>query len=262
MARAADSKMALWDQVKTTDKDHTETKHLEGRNVTTINTQYLLQRATEMFGPAGKGWGYEVLVDRFDEGAPIVNKDGHKIGNELVHTCQIKLWYQHGGKRNSVTHYGHTPFVRQSQYGPYTDFDAPKKSLSDAIKKCLSVLGFSADVHLGMFDDSTYIEGLELKKRLDEAGDKDSVLNEAKAEFKDWLARQINVLERAPSVQSLSLMRKQAVQTARAKAEVVKYNPDEVERHISEAADAREKHLTANPPSVVLASDALAANKE
>lgn len=236
--KAENTKMALWEQVCTTDKDHTRTAQLDGRPVTSINTQYLIQRATETFGPVGKGWGYEVLIDRFDQGAAVTTKDQVVIGHEQMHTCQVKLWYLHGGKRNSVVHYGHTPYVRRSQYGLYTDFDAPKKSLSDAIKKCLSMIGFAADVHLGLFDDQTYLQGLELKKRLEEAGDESSVMDEAKEEFKDWLSRQISALERAPSLQSLELMRKQFVITARAKALVVRFNPDEIEQRINNACEA------------------------
>lgn len=262
MAQKPDAKMIIWEQVKTTNPDFTKTQALEGRQVTSINGMYVVQRATETFGPIGKGWGYEILIDRFDKGAPILDKDGAVIAHEQVHTIQIKLWYLHAGKRNSVIHYGHTPFVRKSTLGSFTDFDAPKKSLTDAIKKCLSMLGFSADVHMGMFEDEIYLEGLELKKRLDEAGDPESVLHEVKGEFKDWLSRQITALERAPNIQALTLMSKQLVETARAKAEVVNYAPSEVERLINEARDAREQYLQSNPPRRVLASEELDAAKE
>ncbi len=246
MAQAkADPKMTLWESVKTTDQKFTKTQPLDGRPVTSINGLYLVQRATETFGPLGKGWGYEVLVDRFDQGAPITGKDGLVIAHEQVHTIQIKLWYQHGGKRNSVTHYGHTPFVRKSQYGCFTDFDAPKKSLTDAIKKCLSMLGFSADVHLGMFEDEVYLEGLELKKRLEEAGESgaETIMAEVKEDFRDWLNRQIGALDRCPNLMALDLMRKQIVQQARAKAEVANFNPADVENRINDAASVREEQL-------------------
>ncbi|MWV17531.1 hypothetical protein F3I16_15930 [Pseudomonas sp. L-22-4S-12] len=248
MAKAkAEQNLALWDQVKTTDKDFTRTAHFDGRDVTSINGMYMIQRATEMFGPLGKGWGFDVLVDRFDQGAPILDKSGQVvIGHEQMHTMQIKLWYLHGGARRSITQFGHTPYVQKTKWGISTDFDAVKKSLTDAIKKCLSLLGFSADVYLGMFEDAIYLEGLALKKRLDEAGDTDTVMDEAKGEFKDWLNRQISALDRCPTPQALELMRKKIVETARAKAMVVKINPDNIEARINEASAARLTALT-NP---------------
>ena len=241
--------LALWESVQTTDKKFTKEAQLDGRSVTSINGTYMAKRATEEFGPIGKGWGFDILVDRLDQGAPILGKDGAVIAHELMHTIQLKLWYVRAGKRNSVTHYGHTPFVRKSQYGPYTDFDAPKKSLTDAMKKCLSLIGFSADVHLGMFDDQTYLEGLELKKRLEDAGDPESAMDEAKEDFKAWLRSQLDALQAAPNVRSLNLMRKQIAEKARAKAVVVKYDPAEVESRINEVADEHQRTLEPNTPA-------------
>ncbi|MDH1865701.1 hypothetical protein N5D83_02570 [Pseudomonas chengduensis] len=239
-------KMALWESVKTTDKAFTKTQDLEGRQVTSINGMYVVQRATETFGPIGKGWGYEILVDRFDQGAPIRDKKtGEVIAHEQMHTILLKLWYVHGGKRSHVTQYGHTPFVRSSQWGAYTDFDAPKKSLTDAIKKCLSLLGFCADVHLGMFEDETYLEGLDLKKRLEEAGEggKQEVMEEVKAEFRAWVENQISVINGTNNQRSLEAIRKNICAKAREKAVVANYDPAEVERRITEAAEERLQFL-------------------
>lgn len=257
--------MALWDQVKTTDKAFTKTVEMDGRSVTTINGTYIARRATEVFGPIGKGWGFDILQDRMDQGAPIFGGTGENhrvIAHELMHTILLKFWYLRGGKKNYITQFGHTPFVRGSKYGPYTDFDAPKKSVTDAMKKCLSLAGFSADVHLGMFDDPIYVEGLDLKKRLEEAGDKDTVLDEAKGEFKEWLSRQLSALERSPTAQSLQLICKQLVETARAKASIVNYNPDDIEQRIKEVAQVREQELNDNPPRIELASETLSPAQE
>jgi len=245
-------KMALWESVKTTDKAFTKTQKLEGRDVTSINGMYVVQRATETFGPIGKGWGYEILADRFDQGAPIRDKKtGEVIAHEQMHTILLKLWYVHGGKRNNVTQYGHTPFVREGSWGPYTDFDAPKKSLTDAIKKCLSLLGFCADVHLGMFEDEIYLQGLELKKRLEEAGEsgKQEVMDEAKAAFRAWVDTQIEVLASTNNQRALEAMRKNICEKAREKAKVVNYDPADVERRINEAADERLQYLNDKYPT-------------
>lgn len=243
----ANPNMALWDQVCTTNMEHTKTQNFDGRDVTSINGMYIVMRATEVFGPIGKGWGFDILEDRFDKGAPLTVGKGDNItviGHEQVHTIKLKLWYLRAGKKNYITQYGHTPFVFKTTWGIKTETDPAKKSLTDAIKKCLSLAGFSADVHLGMFDDPIYIEGLELKKRLEEAGDADSVLDDAKTEFKEWLSRQVSALPRCPNERALHLMYQQIVQQARAKAVVVKFNPDEVEARIKAAYESRMAELT------------------
>lgn len=246
--------MQLWDAVQTTDKAFTKTADLDGRQVTSINGTYIAKRATEMFGPVGKGWGFDILEDRFDQGAPITAGSGEHfrvIGHDIMHTIKLKFWYLRGGKKNYITHYGHTPFVRGSKYGPYTDFDAPKKSVTDAIKKCLSLAGFSADIHMGMYDDPNYLYGLELKQKLEEAGESGQAdaMKDARADFLDWLDRQIAAIVMSPSPRALDLLEKNLAAQAREKAKVVKYDPSKVEERIRAAVDERKQFLTDNPPT-------------
>lgn len=158
------SNMDLWESVQKTDTQHTK----EHGGMTAINFQYMIMKATKAFGPVGIGWGYDVLEERIDEGAEYI----HAANNSepirykgLTHTIKIKLWYKYNGEKGEVVNYGHTPFVMKSKYGPYQDDDPAKKSLSDAIKKCLSMIGFSADVFLGMYDDFNYKQALELEAK-------------------------------------------------------------------------------------------------
>lgn len=244
--------MALWDQVKTTDMNHTKVSSFEGRNITSINGMYVVMRATEVLGPIGKGWGFDILEDRIDQGAPITtgkSDDIRVIGHEQVHTILLKLWYLRAGRRSYITQYGHTPYVMKTSWGIKTDFDYAKKSLTDAMKKCLSLAGFCADVHLGMFDDPIYIQGLELKQRLEYAGEdeKSEVMKDVRGEFREWLDRQISAISLVPNERAIDLMSKAIIDQARAKAEVVKYDPNDIERRITEAAEQRKQWLIENP---------------
>lgn len=144
--------LALWEEVEKTDPKFTkEYTGPGGFTGTAVNAQYLAKRATEKFGPCGTGWGYDVIEERFDIGGPLLNKEGVVLAHAQVHTLKVALWYLgDDGERKTITHYGHTPFITQNRFGISTDFDAPKKSLTDAIGKCLSQLGFSADIRLGL----------------------------------------------------------------------------------------------------------------
>ena len=44
--------------------------------------------------------------------------------------------------QGEVTHFGQTTFVGANKHGLFTDEEAPKKSLTDATNKALSMLGF------------------------------------------------------------------------------------------------------------------------
>jgi len=156
------SNLKLWDQVSATDPAYTRGfNSSDGFNGTAVNPIYNIKKATECFGPLGIGWGYDVIDERYINGAPLgFDGDGNMWGTVIVHVLRISLWYMLDGKRGECTHYGQTTFVGKGTHGIYTDEDAPKKSLTDALGKCLSQLGFSADVYLGLYDDSKYVESV------------------------------------------------------------------------------------------------------
>lgn len=157
-------KLDLWNSVEKTDPKYTkEFKRSGGFKGTAINPTYLARKATEAFGPAGIGWGWTVLSEELMVGAPITDHC-----HELVHVLHVELWYrptqamreQYGLSDDFIarlSQYGATTFVSKNSYGFFTDEETKKKSLTDGIGKCLSLLGFSSDVHLGLYDDNKYV---------------------------------------------------------------------------------------------------------
>lgn len=155
--------LALWDRVAVTDPGFTKPfQSSQGFGGTAVSPIYNVKKATETFGPIGIGWGYEIVDERFVDGAPLgFDSDGNKWGNVTVHVIRLRLWYMLGEKKGHVEHFGQTTFVGTGEHGLFTDEDAPKKSLTDALGKCLSMLGFSADVYLGHYDDSKYVASIQ-----------------------------------------------------------------------------------------------------
>jgi hypothetical protein len=150
----------LWDSVQTTDPKYTKGfSRGGGFKGTATNATYLAKKATEAFGPCGTGWGVKVLDEEIIEGAPHVS-DGQVIARDLIHKVRAQLWYMRDGVRGEVEQFGQTQIVGKNKNGFYTDEEAPKKSLTDAMTKCLSLLGFSADIHLGLYDDNKYVAEL------------------------------------------------------------------------------------------------------
>jgi hypothetical protein len=156
--------LSLWESVQATDPNYTKAFNRSGGfRGTAINHTYQQKRATQAFGPKGIGWGSKVIDERYAEGAPIVHPQHGVIGREVIHVVRIELWYDLAAERGSVEAFGQTTFVGSNKHGTYTDEEAPKKSLTDAESKALASLGFSADVHLGLFDDSKYVNDLSAK---------------------------------------------------------------------------------------------------
>lgn len=167
--------MRIWAEVEKTDTRYTKSAKVGGQQITALNGTAMIMKATEVFGPVGFGFGWTVLEERFDKGAEIFIGEGDKrvsLGHELNHTVKIKFWAVVDGQRGEFEQYGCTQYLYKSKYGTTTDGEAPKKSLTDAIKKSLSMLGFSADVFLGLFDDTAYVDALKADERVEAAVDK------------------------------------------------------------------------------------------
>lgn len=139
--------MSLWDSVKITDPK--AVKAITGKQYkgNSPKPYWIIQRATETFGPCGIGWGIEILSERFE-----------RFGDESLHVAQVRVWYELDGKRGVIEQMGQTRAEYTSSGGKHiVDEDAPKKSVTDGMVKCLSMLGFAGDIFSGQWDDSKYV---------------------------------------------------------------------------------------------------------
>mgnify|MGYP003514114581 CR=1 FL=1 len=211
--------MRIWQQVEKTDPAATKSAKVNGQDITSIKGQHMIKRATEMFGPVGIGWGWRVLEERFDQGGQIRNDKGELLGNEVGHTVRIELWFELDGKRGVVEQYGCTPFTYKSKWGVTTDTEAPKKSLTDAMKKALAMLGFSADIFLGLFDDRDYVAEREEEERITKAEDKDAEIARQKQERLDWLKTSVDLLGSAVTAHELKTLHAKFVRDATRRGE-------------------------------------------
>ncbi|WP_394239911.1 hypothetical protein [Vibrio astriarenae] len=145
--------LELWSKGFHTDLNFTKQDPSSGR--TSITTQYRIMKCTEIFGPVGIGWGYEVLREWIVKGAPmIINGDINPDLRDEVHKVEIRFWYMKDGKRAEFTQYGDTRKLYMARGGYFVhDDECEKKSLSDALGKAMSMIGISADIYLGMHDD-------------------------------------------------------------------------------------------------------------
>ena len=151
--------LALWNAVQETDPNYTK-KFSRGGGFrgTSTNAVYLARKATSRWGPIGIGWGVEIIDETVMDGGPLSGGVLTKI-----HKVRVKLWYVEGDQRGEVIQFGQTTFVGENKNGIFTDEEAPKKSLTDGMTKCLSLLGFSADIFMGLYDDSKYVNDLAEK---------------------------------------------------------------------------------------------------
>lgn len=172
----------LWLAVEKTDPAHVRPITGKAYQGTSPKPHYLVRKATETFGPCGIGWGFTV-DERIEDGAMI--EPGFF---ERMHIAKVKVWYKWGEARGEVEHIGGTPFSGRRKDGKiFTDEDAPKKSVTDALVKALSMIGFAGDIFMGRYDDSKYVS--DLKREIADAGAPDLISSEQVAELHDIIGK-------------------------------------------------------------------------
>lgn len=141
---------ALWNAVSKTDPR--AVKPITGKSYkgNSPKPYWLIERATEEFGPIGIGWGVVVKSERFE-----------RLGEfDVLHVAVVSVWYVKDGKRSETfDQMGGTKAAYMTSKGALmVDEDAGKKSVTDGMVKCLSMIGFAGDIFSGRWDDSKYVE--------------------------------------------------------------------------------------------------------
>lgn len=139
----------LWRRAFTTDPK--AVKAITGKSYqgNSPKPYWLIERATEEFGPVGIGWGVSVKSERFERVSD----------TDVLHVAVVSVWYALDGKRSETfDQMGGTRAVYKTAGGKLiVDEDAGKKSVTDGMVKCLSMIGFAGDIFSGRWDDSKYI---------------------------------------------------------------------------------------------------------
>lgn len=140
--------MKLWHSVCVTDP--AAVKPITGKQYkgNSPKPYWIIQRATETFGPCGIGWGMTVVSERFER----------LTETDVLHVALVRVWYVQEGRRGEIEQMGQTKASYKTASGnQMVDEDAPKKSVTDGMVKCLSMLGFAGDIFSGQWDDSKYV---------------------------------------------------------------------------------------------------------
>jgi hypothetical protein len=139
---------ALWNRVCVTDPK--AVKEITGKQYrgNSPKPYWIVEQLTATFGPCGKGWGFSILNERMER----------LTEHDVLHIAVLRFWYVLEGERCELEQIGQTKAVYMTSKGtPLVDEDAPKKSVTDALVKCASYIGFAGDIFAGRWDDSKYV---------------------------------------------------------------------------------------------------------
>jgi len=178
----ADNKMMLWDRVMKTNPKYTKPVKF-GRGFTAIDPHSQIMCATQEFGPVGSGWGWKVVRVEY--------LPTNEVG------MLIRLW--HGSKDQHYEQWGQASLYIDKD-NTKTDGDCMKKATTDGLTKCLSYLGFNADIFLGKFDDSKYVQAMAEEFASKPSDDLDH-------DTRDQLNNLVDRLDRVEALADLEAMR-------------------------------------------------------
>lgn len=168
--QATNPNMDLWGKVFVTDKAHVTEIKGKSYKGNSPRPYYLIQKATETFGPCGIGWGYRIVEQGTQEVRYLepLGSSGNSIERLMInHWVLVEFWYKLDGvKSEPIQQYGGTKLSYRTSTGKQEfDEDAQKKSVTDALIKCMSCIGFAGDIFSGRWDDSKYHQEQEERKQ-------------------------------------------------------------------------------------------------
>tara|TARA_R110000851_G_C13021224_1_gene560202 strand:- start:557 stop:1318 length:762 start_codon:yes stop_codon:yes gene_type:complete len=232
-----------WDKFPKTDPQYTKANNQGGRKSTSVTPVYMVKLATDVLGPIGECWGYKVIEERFDNGAPIVliqaasteNKlpvymmDDGKIVYEKNHSIVLEMWV--GKKDNTFCQFGHTKYSYMTKAGKYyVDDEYGKKSITDAMTKCLSLLGVCSDVYMGEFDDINYQEAAKVEAAIGKAENAADETAKQTAKLDEHIAQNIKLMANCPTMDAVGKVYGLAANKADLLARALKLDPAQVKQ--------------------------------
>lgn len=119
------------------------------KNMTDVSPMWRIQAMTEVFGPCGTAWKYEIKRLWAEPGA-----DG-----QVLAFAEILLYYwvnQTNDWSAGIPGIGGSMMVVKEKNGLHTSDESYKMATTDALSVAMKCLGVAADIYAGKWDGSKY----------------------------------------------------------------------------------------------------------
>ena len=137
--------LKLWRLVEKTDPQYTKKAKLGGMSITAVAPQFQIMNATEQFGPYGIKWGFKDIEFDFS----------------LVESLKLIVFKGTFFCPDGECVIGNSCKVYMDRNEQMVDADFAKKLETDALTKVLSKMGFNADIFMGRYDDTKYVNEMK-----------------------------------------------------------------------------------------------------
>jgi hypothetical protein len=140
--------MTVWNKVKQPPSSalkQIQAGRLKGK--TDINPQWRYQALTELYGPCGIGWKYEI--------ARLWNEPGPD--GQVFAFAEVRLYTRNGeGWSDPIPGAGGSMLVDKESRGLHASDEGYKMAITDGLSVACKMLGIAADVYAGLWDGSKY----------------------------------------------------------------------------------------------------------
>ena len=190
-----DDRMLLWNAVSKTNPDHTKPANKNFVNFTSIDPASQFQAATEQWGPFGKDWGLK-------------NQDYSYMdfSNQTKLAKLSAIFYYPDGEFEININLNVCYMTKAKPQKPsYLKIDDEycKKMETSAVSKSLAKLGFNADIFLGKFEDSQYLDFIQKEFTAKEKAENDKIEKEILFGDLYRLQKQLGYLEEKDTKESV-----------------------------------------------------------
>ena len=135
----------IWDKLKTPPPE--ALKKIKGgrlSGMSDISPQWRYEIMTEVFGPCGVGWNFQIERMWTEKGSE----------DQVFAFAEIHLAYKNGETWSTpVPGVGGSMLVAKEKAGLHSSDEAFKMAITDAIGTAMKMIGVAADVYAGKCDD-------------------------------------------------------------------------------------------------------------
>lgn len=144
-----DSNLQYWDKLKKPAEGRVkaiEAGRLKGKS--DINPQWRYEVMTEVFGPCGVGWKFEIVKTWTEPGSE----------NQVLLFVMLHLFIKaNGAWSDPIPGCGGDFLVEKESRGLHSNDEALKMATTDALGAAMKMIGVAAEVYLGNYDGSKYL---------------------------------------------------------------------------------------------------------
>ncbi len=228
-----DNNMKIWDAVESTPQEFTKDARKGMHSFKSISPGYLMKKATEQFGPYGKGFGLK--DSKF-------NWEMFEATGMVIHEAVFFFMIEGEESTFQISNSMYVKYTSKKGQGIIVE-EFAKKIETNTLSKAFSRLGIGGDVFMGMHDDQEYLNESYIENEYRKIEEGPGKVTELTEEFKEWITKQCDLIDKAHSIPLAKGCYTIAMNESIRKAKTLNMSEDRATQRIEQTFRERIKEL-------------------